>query len=124
MAAKKQEVKKLTKAEQMAATIQGASETLKPIIGVGELELFVKTTTVSDFLAKLATLDELVKKHGDEYKNERSLALELFDEDGQLYFDPNSQSDMKYLHNLPYIIRLKIGEEVGVVNGGVNLPKN
>ena len=75
MAAKKQEVKKMTKAEQMAATIRGVSDELKPIIGAGELQLFVKTTTVSDFLSKLATLEALTQKHGDEYKNERSLAL-------------------------------------------------
>lgn len=124
MAAKKQEVKKLTKAEQMAAAMAGASSELKAINGIGELMLFVKTTTVSDFLSKLATLEALTQKHGDEYKNERSLALELYDEDGQLYFDPSNQDEMKYLHDLPYIIRLKIGEAVGVVNGGVNLPKN
>ena len=124
MAAKKQEVKKMTKAEQMAATIRGVSDELKPIIGAGELQLFVKTTTVSDFLSKLATLEALTQKHGDEYKSERGLALELYDEDGQLYFDPSNQDEMKYLHDLPYIIRLKIGEAVGVVNGGVSLPKN
>lgn len=124
MAAKKQEVKKMTKAEQMAATIAGASNELKPISGIGELKLFVKTTTVSEFLEKLSNLDELAKKHGSEYRNERSLALELYDEDGKLYFDPSNQDEMKYLHDLPYLIRLRIGEAIGVVNGGVNLPKN
>ena len=114
----------MTKAEQMAATIAGASNELKPISGIGELKLFVKTTTVSEFLEKLSNLDELAKKHGSEYRNERSLALELYDEDGKLYFDPSNQDEMKYLHDLPYLIRLRIGEAIGVVNGGVNLPKN
>lgn len=123
MAAKKQEVKKMTKAEQMMAAAAGISSELVRINGLGPLEIYVKTLTFAEFMEQRGFIEKLSKNHTT-YIEERSLACDLYDVDGNYYFDPENDADMKYLHDMPYIRRLMIGEAIGIVNGGFSIPKN
>lgn len=123
MTTKKKEIKKMTKAEQMQAAIAGVSFDLVQVGGVEPLEVYVKTLTFADFMKQRDLIKKLSEKHST-YLAERSLACDLFDCDGNYYFDPENDEDMKYLYELPYLQRLAFGEAIGIVNGGISIPKN
>ena len=125
MAAKKQEVKKMTKAEQMMAALSGVSHELTKVNGVEPLEVYVKATNYEQYIAKITELERLSKAHGDKYNDERGLALELYDEDGNYYFNPESDEDMEYMKTkIPFPLRLRLATAVGLVNSWGNIPKN
>ncbi len=128
MAAKKQEVKKLSKAEQMMAALSGVTHEFTRVNGVEPLEVYVKATNYEQYLAKVTELQRLSKAHSgenDKYSDERGLALELYDENGDYYFNPENNEDMEYMKTkIPFPLRLRLATAVGLVNSWGNIPKN
>ncbi|QMT33617.1 hypothetical protein LNQ82_03710 [Conchiformibius steedae DSM 2580] len=88
------------------------TEHLHRVEGVGDLEIYVKSFTVAEASQTVKKTEELIAKYqGDQddgLNQERRLAFELFDEDGDLYFNPENHDDLMLLSLLPYGLRQKL----------------
>ncbi|AUZ06357.2 hypothetical protein ADP71_31790 [Vitreoscilla sp. C1] len=117
--------KKLTKAEQMAGfkAYMAPLAELTLVPNLGDLEIYVKSTTLNGYYQKLDQLRALKDKHGAALLDERSLALELFDETGAYYFDLDDEEQMQFLKDMPFAARQKLSSAIGTVNGGFDIPK-
>ena len=88
----------LSKKEQIAAAKQAfVTGGLVQVQGVAPLEVFVKQLNSAEFRSIKATAESFKGKYDDGLNDERELSLELFDADGQLYFDHTDVAEMQFL---------------------------
>ena len=118
------EAQKLSKQEQMAAAkaafVVGG---LVKIEGIAPLDVYVKQHTSFEFRRMKKQADEFKDKYDDGLNDDRELALELFDADGQLYFDHTDFTDMQFLANLPVSIKRLLSDAAQEVVWGEYLQK-
>ena len=120
----KMEAQKLSKQEQMAAA-KAAFVTggLIKIEHIEPLELYVKQLTSLEFRQIKSTAESFKEKYDDGYNEDRELSLELFDADGQLYFNHADVADMQFLAGLPVGIKRLLADAAQTVVWGDYLQK-
>jgi hypothetical protein len=64
------------------------------------------------------------EKNEDGLNTERKLCLEIFDENGVLFFDRDSATDLQFLNNMPYAARKLISDQTWLANNGADALKN
>ncbi|WP_304335323.1 hypothetical protein [Conchiformibius steedae] len=110
----------------LAERLQTAN--LRRVDGIGDLEIYVKLQTVAEVNQNIKRGNELVAPYqndkDDGLNDERRLALELFDGDGDLYFDPENAEDLVLLSVLPYGVRDKLSNALFARFDGEALLKN
>ena len=114
----------LSKKEQIAAAKQAfVTGGLVQVQGVAPLEVFVKQLNSAEFRSIKATAESFKGKYDDGLNDERELSLELFDADGQLYFDHADVAEMQFLANLPVGIKRLLSDAAQDVVWGEYLQK-
>lgn len=92
---------------------------LLPVPHCGDLELFVRRDLAGDVSARYIQTKETVERLKDDgYTDERWFAADVFDADGQPYFDLTSADDMQLVRLLPAGIKNAVLLELGRANGG------
>lgn len=91
----------------------------------GDLQIYVKELTADEADQIFVETKKLEHQYRDDDKlNVRLFALELFDADGERYFDPYNEDDMDLLAALPALVRQSLQYATIVINGGDGLLKN
>lgn len=85
----------------------------------GDLQIYVKELTADEADQIFVETKKLEHQYRDDDKLDfRITALELFDADGERYFDPHNQADMDLLAALPILVRQALQHATIVMNGG------
>lgn len=85
----------------------------------GDLQIYVKELTAADTDQIALETEKLEQQYRDDDKlNVRLFALELFDADGERYFDPYNEDDMDLLAALPALVRQSLQYATISINGG------
>lgn len=91
----------------------------------GDLQIYVKELTADEADQIFVETKKLEHQYRDDDKLDfRITALELFDADGERYFDPYNEDDMDLLAALPALVRQSLQYATIVINGGDGLLKN
>ena len=118
------ESKKLNKQEQLAAAkaawVVGG---LVKVDAVEPLDIYVKQWTSKAFREIGALAASFKSKFQDGYNDEREISLELFDADGQPYFDYNDLADMETLATMPVGVKKLLSDAAQVVVWGDYIQK-
>lgn len=101
----------MTKEEQLAA-FRASNPTggLIAVDGVQPLDLYVKQWSSKEFQRLGKRIQAYRDKYDDGLNEERELACQLFDANGNLYFDPNHLPDLQFLADLPAAVRHLLDE--------------
>lgn len=91
---------------------------LIPVEGCGDLDLYVKRETVGEVSANYARVKALVEQHAaDGYTDERWFAADIYDEDGEPYFDLTNPDDMALVRLLPVGVKNRVYAALDEANG-------
>lgn len=108
--------------KQLRAQLNDAG-CLHPVANSANLPVFVQMRNVGQTTALLQQAQDLRDKFGDELADERALALEILDENGEPFFDPENDEDMILLRDMPFALRVELATAAREVNDAVHLKK-
>lgn len=104
----------MNKKQQKAAAKAAYSQSrLVKLDGVEHYDIYVKRYTLAEAVEVADKHKEIESQHeGDKFIAERRLAVELFDEDGGHYFDPEDLEDLELISMMPMGLRVYLAEKI------------